>query len=94
VQNRVVNLGLIALICAYQKEVTKEMTLEERQKIAEEIRQHQYKLMNSMEVTNMETFNSFVEEMVPGDDEVWMGNPAMWLNMLTFYPNNEVINNA
>jgi hypothetical protein len=87
-------IALFALICACQKEAPKEMTLEERQKIAEEIRQHQYKMMNSMEVTNMETFNSFIEEMVPGDDEVWMGNPAMWLNMLTFYPNNEVINES
>lgn len=74
------------------KNTVKEMTLEERQKVAEEIRQHQYKMMNLMEVTNLETFNSFIDEMVPGDDEVWMGNPAMWLNMLDFYPNNEVIN--
>ena len=74
------------------KNAVKEMTLEERQKVAEEIRQHQYKMMNLMEVTNLETFNSFIDEMVPGDDEVWMGNPAMWLNMLDFYPNNEVIN--
>jgi hypothetical protein len=59
------------------KKVPKEMTLEERQKIAEEIRQHQYKWMRSMEVSNMETFNSFTSEMVQGNDEVWMGNPAM-----------------
>ena len=84
-------IASIALLCACQKEVPKEMTLEERQKIAEEIRQHQYKWTNSLEVFNMETFKSFVDEMVPGDDEVWMGNPAMWLNELTFYPNNEVI---
>ena len=39
----------------------------------------------------METFNKWIGEMVSGDDEVWINNPAMWLNMLTFYPNNEVI---
>ena len=87
-------IALIALVCACQKTVPKEMTLEVRQKIAEEIRQHQYKWMSSMEVSNMETFNSFTSEMVQGDDEVWMGNPAMWLNELTLYPNNEVINKS
>ena len=83
-KNTLLFIASIALLCACQKEVPKEMTLEERQKIAEEIRQHQYQWTNSLEIFNMENFKSFVDEMVPGDDEVWMGNPAMWLNELSF----------
>jgi hypothetical protein len=87
-------MTFFTLLCACQKEVPKEMTLEDRQNIAEEIRQFQYNWLNSMEVFNNETINVFLSGMVPGDDEVWMGNPAMWLNELTFYPNNEVINES
>ena len=68
------------------------MTLEERQKIADEIKQHQYKWMKSMEVANMETFNEFLAEFVPDDDAVWIGKPALWLNELTLFQNFEVIN--
>ncbi len=85
-------IAFIALTWACQKEVPKELTLEQRQNIAEEIRQFQYNWLKSLEVFNEENFNVFLSGMVPGDNEVWMGNPAMWLNELTFFPNNEVIN--
>ena len=85
-------IAFFALICACQKEAPKRMTLEERQNIEEEIRLFQYKWLNSMEEFNKETFNIFLSGMVPDDDDVWMGNPAMWLNELTFFPNIEAIN--
>lgn len=87
-------MAFLALTWACQQEVPNELSLEQRQNIAEEIRQFQYKWLKSLEVFNEENFNVFLSGMVPGDDEVWMGNPAMWLNELTFYPNNEVINES
>jgi hypothetical protein len=87
-------MSFFALICACQNEAPRELTLEERENIAEEIRQFQYNWMKSLEVFNEENFNVFLSGIIPGDNEVWMGNPAMWVNELTFYPDNEVINES
>lgn len=85
---------VIALISSCQTEVAQEMTPEDREKVATEIREHQKKMRSLFEVSSVENFNTWMTDMVPGDDEAWMDNPAMWLNLLNLYPNNEVIHNV
>ena len=85
---------VIILISACQREVPKEMTPEDREKVATEIREHQKKMRSLFEVSSVENFTTWMNDMVAGDDEVWIDNPAMWLNLLDLYPNNEDIHSV
>ena len=87
-------MGLFAMICACQPTGEKEMTNEERQEIASTIKQNFKETIELGKNNNQENFEKWMNVYVESNDEAWMNNPALWLNMLYLYPTKEAISEA
>ncbi|MBT3242722.1 MAG: SnoaL-like domain-containing protein [Bacteroidetes bacterium] len=81
-------LGVIILFCACQQ-TESEMTDEQRQEIASTITQHFKDLMDQPSTDNW--VDEFLSSWVENDDKAWLGKPALWLNLMTLYPDQDKI---
>lgn len=84
-------MGLIALTWACQTTGEKEMTIEQRQEVANTIKQQFQKWTDLLKDHNQENFDKVMYDYVESNDEAWMDNPAFFLNMMTLLPTKEKI---
>lgn len=84
-------IGIIALTCACKPIEEKKMTIEQREEVATAIKQQTQQIFNTLKVYNQENFEKFMDVWIESDDEVWINNPALWINMLYLLPTKEAI---
>jgi ketosteroid isomerase-like protein len=82
-------IGLATIIFACQP-MQNELTPEQRQDIANDIKQNFNDWTEKMGNPDY-TWDDSTSMWVESDDEAWMNNPALWLNMMTLYPTKENI---
>lgn len=87
-------MGLVAMTWACQTTGEKEMTIEQRQEVANTIKQQFQKLTDLWKNNNQENFEKWMYEWIESNDETWMNNPALWLNMLNLLPTKEAVYEA
>ena len=81
-------ISLVALICACQT-TPKELTDEQRQEIATTIKKEFREIMLDNPDFTVENFEKILAKCVESDDKAWMGNPALWFNMMTLINDKE-----
>lgn len=84
-------IGIIAVISACQPTVENEISLEERQEISSTIKQEFNAMMGGIKHMDKEIFDDWMNYFVENNDEAWMDNPSLWLNMLYHYPTKDDI---
>ncbi len=83
-------IGVIAIVCSCQQAETA-LTDEQKQKIADVIKQQFQSSMNMGEM-NQEKFDLMLSNMTEKEDQSWVGTPALWLNELSLYPDKSKVN--
>lgn len=88
-KNLLLIISLATIICACQPKQN-ELTPEQRQEIANVIKQN-FNDMIEMMCTPGANWDDFMTIWVESDDEAWINNPALWLNMMMLWPTKEKI---
>jgi len=81
--------GLVVFVFACQPAKNQEMTTEQRQEIAKTIRKEVKDILTLQRDFTVENHEKLLLNWVESDDKAWMGNPALWFNMLYLYPDKE-----
>lgn len=84
-------LCLIILTIACQPTETPELTQAQRLEIADSVRQKNQEMMEIAALSNEESFNKGMAYWVESSDELWMGNPGIFVNRTEIIPTKEGI---
>lgn len=80
---------LVVLIIACQPTETPELTEAQRQVIVDEIKQKTQEIFDLALLSNEENFNKLMTYWVESNDELWMGNPGLFVNRTEIVPTKE-----
>ena len=83
-------LGVFALLASCQTKQN-DITPEEQEEIAKIIRSNVQFMVDSLTLNNQATFEKQLETWAETNDKAWVGEPAMWLNMMYLFPSKESI---
>ena len=84
-------LLLVGFVFACQSTKNQEMTAEQRQKIADTIRQRTQDWLDMTKEFNPENLDMFLDFWVENEEKSWMNNPALSVSNLTVYATKDKI---